>query len=89
MKSAALSPPFMPSLPAPAALAAVAASPRVYAQAQVEPTRDAADGLQALPLCWRSEAFAEDLFDEAQPGAGSNGQRGHLLRRTLAALLRR
>jgi hypothetical protein len=79
----------MPSLPAPAALAAVPASPRLVPQTQAEPTRDAADSLQALPLCWRSEAFAEDLFDEAQPGAGGSRQRGTLLRRALAAVLRR
>ncbi len=44
-----------------------------------------------LPACWRSEAFAEDLYDTLTPvrEAPASHRRPALLRRALAAVLRR
>lgn len=85
MKSAVLSPPLMPALPAARGQAQTMPRPK----AQAEATCDSSAWAQTQPMCWRSEAFAEDLFDDAQAGAGSNRQRVTLLRRALATVLRR
>jgi hypothetical protein len=44
---------------------------------------------QTQPACWRSEAFAEDLLDTQTPAGSDPGRRPPLLRRALAAVLRR
>lgn len=89
MKSAALSPSFLPSLPPlPAsergAVASQRGQPLVVQQPAVEPFE--------LPLGWRSEAFAEDLLESGlAPAYGDRRvRRGRsMLRRALAMVLRR
>ncbi len=46
---------------------------------------------ETQPTCWRSEAFAEDLYDSLAPvrELPAAGAKPPLLRRALAAVLRR
>lgn len=89
MKSAALSPSFLPSLPPlhvseRSAVAPQRGQPLVAQQPGAEPFE--------LPLGWRSEAFAEDLLESGLvPACGERrGRRGRgMLRRALAVVLRR
>ena len=86
MKTAALDNPFTPDLLASLGLqgGAAAAAPRAA-------TVTTSASLEAEPVCWRSEAFAEDLSDlfPAVAAMAVAAPRRPLLRRALAAVLRR
>lgn len=70
---------------------AVLALQPVALEAEQPPHTSGAVRAEAQPLCWRSEAFPEDLADLVLPTAqGSRAQPARpLLRRVMGVVLRR
>lgn len=85
MKTAALDTSFNPDL---------LVSLGLQGRGAAAPSRTVVAAAEAQPVCWRSEAFAEDLSDlfpatAALSAASTAAPRRPLLRRALAAVLRR